>query len=78
MKAVLDLGSNNASVNRGVVKPNSLPAAEPFHFLFSVLHQLLGTGNNVRDEILRLADKYFETWSDELIDTFDNLQEVQA
>ena len=78
MQAVLDLGSNIASVNHGVVKPNLLPAVEPFNFLFAVLHQLLGTGNNVRDEILRLADNFFETCSDELIDAFDNLQEAHA
>ena len=57
MQAVLDLGSNNASVNRGVVKPNLLLAVEPFDFLFAVLHQLLCTGNDVRDEILRLSKK---------------------
>ena len=78
MQAVLDLGSNNASVNRGVVKPNLLPAVEPFDFLFALLHQLLGTRNYVRDEILCLADNFFETWSDDLIDAFDNLQEAQA
>ena len=78
MQAVLDLGSNNASVNCSVVKPNLLPAVEPFDFLFAVLHQLLGTGNDVRDEILCLSDNFFETWSDERIDAFDNLQEAQA
>ena len=64
MQAVLYLGINNASVNRSVVKPNLLPAVEPFDFLFAVLHQLLGTGNDVHDEIFRLADNCFETWSD--------------
>ena len=78
MQAVLYLWSNNVSVNCGVVKPNLLPAVEPFDFLFAVLHQLLGTGNDARDEILCLADNCFETWSDELIDAFDNIQESQA
>ena len=78
MKAVLYLGSNNASVNRGVVKPNLLPAVKPFDFLFSVLHQLLSTGNDVRDGIFCLSKNCFEIWSDELIDAFDDLQEAQA
>ena len=76
MQAVLDSGSNNASVNRGVVKPNLLPDVEPFDLLFAVLHQLLGTGNDVCDEIFRLAKNCFETWSDEIVDAFENLQEA--
>jgi hypothetical protein len=65
MKQTYDLRSEDISNNRGVVEECLLPSIEPSNFLFAVLHQLLGTGNDMRERIYKMADEIFETWPPE-------------
>ncbi len=72
-KDVLALNSKVSSINRGVVKEPLLTSVAPSEYLIAILHQLLGTGNDIRKEIYNVADTMFETWSHELILKHDEL-----
>ena len=63
----LNMQSNVARVNCGVVKLRLLPTVEAIDYLIAILHQLLGTGNDIRKEIIELADTMFENWTPELL-----------
>ena len=72
-REVLALNSKVSSINRGVVKEPLLTSVAPSEYLIAILHQLLGTGNDIRKEIYNVADTMFETWSQELILKHDEL-----
>jgi len=72
-KQKLDLQSNKPNINRGVVKESLLSTIPPSDYLIAILHQLLGTGNDIRKEILDVSDKMFENWTEELVAKHDEV-----
>jgi hypothetical protein len=61
------VGSTIPAVNQGVVSASLLKSVEVSNFLFAMLHQLLGTGNDIRKEIVTMIDMEFETWPEDLV-----------
>ena len=74
----LQIDSNVASINRGIVNPTLLSSIEAINYLIAILHQLLGTGNDIRKEILHIADTLFETWAADLVQLNGEVIEAEA
>ena len=55
-----------------------ITSIEPQNFLFAQLHQLLGTGNDVKNTIQLIADEGFEQWSQVLIELYEEFIETEA
>ena len=41
-------------------------------------HQLLGTGNDMRERIYKMADEIFETWPPAMLQLFEELSQAEA
>ena len=55
-----------------------LKSTEPYHFLFTAIHQLLGTGNNSQNKLYNIADGFFETWTQNMIVLRDKVREAEG
>ena len=71
-------GLKNIEKNRGVIMDALITSIEPQNFLFAQLHQLLGTGNDVKNTIQLIADEGFEQWSQVLIELYEEFIETEA
>ena len=47
-------------------------------FLFTVIHQLLGTVNDTRKKLYHIADDCFETWTQKIIQLLDKVIKPKA
>ena len=53
--------------NRGVVREAFVNSVELENYLIALLHQLLGTGNDIREYLLvNVVDTLFEDWPQDL------------
>ena len=74
----LQIDSNVASINHGIVNPTLLSSIEAINYLIAILHQLLRTRNDIRKEILHIADTLFETWAADLVQLNGEVIEAEA
>ena len=44
----MDIMTKNRDANRGVVKESLVKSVDPENYLMALIHQLLGTGNDIR------------------------------
>ena len=68
----------DSNVNKGIVKSMLLKSTKPEHFLFTILHQLLWTGNNSQNKLYHKADEVFETWTQNMIVLRDKVSEAEG
>ena len=78
IKATLKRNSADPTVNKGVICANLLPSVEPADYFFPVLHQLLGTGNDIQKRIHQISDNIFEQWNETLIRIWDQLVNAET
>ena len=55
-----------------------LKSTKPYHFLFTAIHQLLGTGNNSQNKLYHKADEVFETWTQKMIALLDKVTKAKG
>ena len=75
---VFNLRRADYNVNKGIVKYMLFKYTEPDHFLFAVIHQLLGTGNDAQKKLYHISNEVFETWDQEVIALIDKFIEAEG
>jgi len=73
IQAILVQGfsDSNYKMNLGAVDHPLITCIEPECFMFAVLHQLLGTGNDLKNAILKMIDEEFESYPREMEEKWD-------
>ena len=71
------ISEKNYKMNLGVVDHPLITCIEPECFMFAVLHQLLGTGNDLKNAILKMIDDEFESYPEEMEDNWNAYDEAR-
>ena len=81
MREILSHGyhDKNRDANRGVVKESLVKSVDPENYLIALLHQLLGTGNDIRDYLpVNMVDTLFDDRAQDLLDIHDDVENYET